>query len=738
MGITDFTNFNRFLEKVVRIQSDIVFIFISDGEHNATSTELYLASLRGCLNNLKGQLIQRRASKLRFDMIVINSGANFPEDFFKGFKFVVEKLIGGRLKTVKLSEVDNTLTDFPPKSPEEDPLDQLYTLVAARDMVDNREEIDAYMSQLKAQSLASLSVVIDSIMQGKPRVLIHEFVDRFKNELETNLKLVIDSTKTMQIACKILRGARVSETHYSVKGLVEELGKLKLDELDNEFDQNQVAELIASIMSEGVIALAVYTVKITAARDGNTVIMEMRDYLNLSPEEKKKFLAVLPHKTFFEMPMDSVLCALYGMEPTLKNYRRILSKFLLKLITFNQTGKVSDDLVSQQLELMFAIMESSAPFTHVELSEYADAIRSDLKKKPEDPQKFELNDSHIMTLLVYVLVKRKMITTEEIRPIYTAFMGNPKLSGPDAVHNARFSFPGIFNLIKSMNEFDVWASNMRAVRRRLEINSGAYADIEAFFAVSGIKNVFEFEHFIKKIYWAGTKQGLPTVKGIVEQVGPKIINGVLGLLDPNYVRKDFEYDPGVLLNALFDTTNPLWEGFFSNKEECPATSSFSEYQGLAEIAAEKMKSIHRYKEPMNVDGYLRPNTRKLDTCPSCGMVVGKYGMKTLTKSMKGIHHHDKCSIPGIMLFYQACSLIPDVDVFKFVELCAPRYSEIHSHLKLFEVDEELKAEFLDAAHYYIGAFKCQKIDIDRVISKPNFTIKEAIGIWNLERPSAKP
>lgn len=761
MSWTDFAGLNQLLAQLIRDYPDnhIRLVFTSDGAHNATDMKSYNASLRGCLNNHKKALLARQAKKLRFDIVVVKSGNWFPEDFFRGFSFVVQGLLGGEMKVMDLEEA-MTKKHFQlfkgmghEEKKEDVSLQNLAGLCCAREMHPSPEllqqQIEALMDNLRAKVSKQMNEVVSAIMDGSPSVSLYDYVEALCEVLanEDHCLAIQAATGTLRKALQILKGYRPSEQKgTNFRALRDQLLSLMKDirdfDMGIEFDTKTVVSLVTEMATGGITSLATYVTKVTCIREGNLAIMSMVDFLNLPCEEKASCLASLPHK-FCEVPMRPLLCDMYKEAPTQKNYRRILSKLLLTLFTLVETGEISTGMLGQQLELIDYIIHSEAPYDEYDLARYAQDIVSDKNVPPGGEQTFELGDSHAMTLLAYLLLKRNGADHVAIGRMYLKFLTNPRLAGPHACHATEISIPGIINLLDILDgENKVWRPAVDHMQHFLQdveekrtsaaqpggVRKVKQVTIEdAFFALTKFDSVHTFGEFLKTLVNAALKADVDrrALFEITKTVGPKVVRAMLvhnGVDEkeatalsnwmvggtPQLIRylcaMPTDADDGELRAAL-------WEGFFYNEEEHPLTRAFSGcLQDAACYAVQVMSDTHRYKQEMDDECLRAFLCRDKESPPSCDercvtCLLPLLNAPCMPRPGKQTHHHDKKAIPGIMHVYSYIAQIaPDVNIIDLLKAATPLYNEIQPFLRLFSDDDE-KKEFCDAADYYVSNFR---------------------------------
>lgn len=742
MSCTDFTCLNRLLEKIIKEYPDnhIRFVFTSDGAHNATDTSSYLASLKGCLNNIDSQILLRRSRNLRFDAVVVKSGHYFPKDFFDGFRIIVQTLLNGELKIMEIDEA-KTLKHFQlfkgiSEETKEDPISKLAGLLIAKDMVpDNsliNSQIDELIKELKDKSIVDMKALVDFVMDGDSTVSLKDFVlslsEIFRSEEKCNM--IRTSTVFLQQALQLLAGRRPSEQRaINYYDLVVELKKLHTDlenfNMEIEFTTDEAVELLTEIATDGIIALGVYVTKVTFILNGKTDICSLLDYLKLSKEEKKKYLAVLPHK-FMELPMWKVLCKLYDVAPTRDNYQKLISQILLLLFTMKETDKISSHLLQQQLHLVDYIVVQEPPFTEDELQRFLFQIESDKDVPPGGEQSFEFGNPSAMTLLVYLLL-RMGIDPNAISRMYLKFMNNYKLAGPHAVHSTKISIEGLLDLLEKLEDGAGWGAQITHMQtflgnlQRKNSPPGGFIEeipIEvAFFALTQTYNVHDFAKFLMKVVKQALKDrvGRGPLSAIFETVGPKVVRAVLihsGIVDEDTATlysKEFvggTVDLAEVLCGEKYRMEAIFSNFFVNPEELPLTRAFEELREHINQAKHLMEMSHRYKQEMKPEmllNFFQKEEPIENKCVTCDLSLKD--LQCMPHAGRISHNHDKYAIPGIMNFFRYMAMFfPDKDILSFLVFLEPWYKEIVPFLKRFsDIDE--KEEFRSAALYYIGHFK---------------------------------
>ena len=741
MSCTDFTCLNRLLEKIIKEYPDnhIRFIFISDGAHNATDTSSYLASLKGCLNNISRQLLLRRSRNLRFDAVVVKAGYFFPDDFFSGFRRIIIHLMNGELKIMELDEA-NTLKHFQlfkgiSEETKEDPISKLAGLLISKDMVpdpsDANRQIDEIINNLKNKSTEDMKALMDFVMDGGSTVSLKDFVfslsEIFHDEEKCNM--IRTSTGFLQKALQLLAGRRPSEQidinyyHVSV-----EL-KILHSDLDNfnieiEFTTDEAVELLTQIATDGSIALAMYVTKVTYILNGKTDICSLLEYLKQSKEQKKKYLAVLPHK-FMELPMWKVLCKLYDVAPTCDNYQKLISQILLLLFTLKETGKISPHLLQQQMQLIDYIIMQEPPFTEDELIRFRYQIVCDKHVPPGGEQMFEFGNPFAITLLTYLLLRRGIDPLAMSR-MYLKFMNNYKLAGPHAVHSTKISIEGLLALLEKLEDGTGWGgqiAHMKTFLGNLERKNsppgGFMGEIPievAFFALTQTYNVHDFAKFLMKVVNKALKDGVGRgpLSAIFETVGPKVVRAVLihsGIVDEDTATlysKEFVGGTADLARVLCGDeymTGAIFKDFFENAEELPLTMAFEELREHITRARNLMEMSHRYMQEMSPKMLLYFFQKKPieNRCVTCDLELKT--LACMPYAGRVSHNHDKYVIPGIMNFFRYMAMFfPDKDIISFLQFLKPWYREIVPFLNRFS-DIEEKKEFLAASRYYIEKFK---------------------------------
>ena len=724
MSCTDFTCLNRLLEKIIKEYPDnhIRFIFISDGAHNATDTSSYLASLKGCLNNISRQLLLRRSRNLRFDAVVVKAGYFFPDDFFSGFRRIIKILMNGELKIMELDEA-NTLKHFQlfkgiSEETKEDPISKLAGLLISKDMVpdpsDANRQIDEIINNLKNKSTEDMKALMDFVMDGGSTVSLKDFVfslsEIFRDEEKCNM---------------IRPSEQIDINYYHVSVELKILhSDLENFNIEIEFTTNEAVELLTQTATDGSIALAMYVTKVTYILNGKTDICSLLDYLKLSKEQKKKYLAVLPHK-FMELPMWKVLCKLYDVAPTRDNYQKLISQILLLLFTLKETDKISPHLLQQQLHLIDYIIMQEPPFTEDELRRFLYQIESDKEVPPGGEQMFEFGNPFAMTLLVYLLLRRG-IDPQAISRMYLKFMNNYKLAGPHAVHSTKISIEGLLALLEKLEDGAGWGAQITHMKTFLENlqrkNSppGGFMEeipIEvAFFALTQTYNVHDFAKFLMKVVNKALKDGVGRgpLSAIFETVGPKVVRAVLihsGIVDEDTATlysKEFVGGTADLARVLCGDEymmGAIFKDFFENAEELPLTRAFEELREHITRARELMEMSHRYMQEMSPKMLLDFFQKKPieNRCVTCDLELKT--LACMPYAGRVSHNHDKYVIPGIMNFFRYMAMFfPDKDIISFLQFLKPWYREIVPFLNRFS-DIEEKKEFLSASRYYIEKFK---------------------------------
>jgi hypothetical protein len=752
MSWTDFGALNQLLAQIIRDYDDthVRFVFTSDGAHNATDMKSYYASLRGCLNNHKRALLARQAKNLRFDVVVVRSGNWFPQDFFRGFGFIVEHLLGGQMSIIDLNEAKtkkhfqlfkNVVYDEDTKNY---PLRDLATLYCARDIHPSphliQQQMEALVDNLRDEISNKMDDVVSVFMNGSSSLSLCGFVEAMCKVIDNGQQCsdIIAATGTLRKAMQIMKGYRPSEQkETNLQVLRTQLQALLNDirnfDMEIEFMRKTVVSLLTDVLTGGITSLAMYVTRVTCIREGKVVIMSMLNFLNLSSDEKALCLATLPHQVF-DVPISPLLCVMYKKAPTMKNYRRILSQLILTLFTLVETGDISIQMLVQQLELIDCIIYSEPPYGEFDLERHAQAIVADKYVEPGQQQTFSLTDSHAMTLLTYILLKRQDVDYVAVGRMYLKFLTNPKLAGPYACHATEISITGIINLLDILDgEKKVWRPAVDHMQHYLQDfehkrTSAAARRVtveDAFFAITQLNSVHTFGNFLKKLINSALQSnvGRRSLFGITKTVGPRVVRAMLihnGVLQseamelsnwmvggtPQLIRylcaMPTDDDGGLLRDAL-------WNGFFDNEEEHPLTLAFSgNLQDAACYATRVLSETHRYKENMDDDflqSFLYRDMKTLyrGRCVTC--LLPLLNAPCMPNHGKRTHHHDKNSIPGIMQVYIGIAQMKtDVNIMHLLQAITPMYNEIKPFLQRFSNNAE-KNEFLVAAEYYISSFR---------------------------------